>query len=270
MKSLKSHISLITALFSILLTLQIFMSLERVIDGYERTLSENYSIVVLSDVNLSLDAFRAIDGAIKAVEPISPQPMLQKLQTQIDGEQINLMELNLPYFYRLKITHFATPDETRLLGERLLRDGRIQRVETFAKQHDTIFQLLQLFKWVISLLAFVLLLVTTLLIIKEMRLWQLMHRERMNIMALFGAPVWLRSAVLFRLAIVDAIIASLMAAATFFFVDNAGWIDRILAMINTDVELFNPIGDLPLLSGIAVTLSIVLASMIVMGHKEEV
>jgi len=270
MKSLKSHISLITALFSILLTLQIFMSLERVIDAYERTLSENYSIVVISDVNLSEKEFRAIDDAIKASEPISPQPMLQKLQTQIDGDQINLMQLNLPYFYRLKITHFATPDETSALGRKLQRDPRIQRVETFAKQHDTIFRLLQLFKWVISLLAFVLLLVTTLLIIKEMRLWQLMHRERMNIMALFGAPVWLRSAVLFRLAIVDAIIASFLAAATFFGVESSGWITRILQMISIEVDLFDPVGDLPLLFGVSVTLSILLASLIVMGHKEEV
>lgn len=270
MKSLKSHISLITALFSILLTLQIFMSLERVIDAYEKTLSDNYAIVVLSDVNLTEADFQAVDDAIKASEPISAKPMLQQLQTEIDAEQINLMELNLPYFYRLKVTHFATPAETKLLGEKLLHDPRIQRVETFAKQHDTIFRLLQLFKWVISLLAFVLLLVTTLLIIREMRLWQLTHRERMSIMALFGAPVWLRSAVLFRLAIVDAVVASLLAAATFFFVDSAGWIDRILAMINISVELFDPLSDLPLLSAIAITLSIVLASMIVMGHKEEV
>lgn len=270
MKSLKSHISLIIALFSILLTLQIFLSLDRVILAYESELGDNYAIVVVSDTNLSLADFARIDDGIKKADEISPAQMLQTLQRQMHNSRINLMELDLPHFYRLRLDHFATPEETRKLGRKLERASSINRVETFSQQHDTIYRLLRLFKWVITLLAGILLLVTMLLIIKEMRLWQFQHRDRMNIMALFGAPVWLRSAVLFRLAIVDAVIASILTASAFFAAQYYGWFDRVLALIDISVTLFDPLDDLPLLSGVAVSLSILLAAVIVTGHKEEV
>jgi len=120
------------------------------------------------------------------------------------------------------------------------------------------------------ILAGAILAVTMLLIIKEMRIWQFQHRERMSIMALFGAPVWLRSAVLFRLAIVDALIATLLAIGTFFAVEYFGWARLPLSVINVHMPLFNALLDAPLLLGVALSLSIILASMIVMGHKEEV
>lgn len=270
MKSLKSHFSLITALFSILITLQLFLSLDRVIGAYEENLGENYGIVIVSDTNLSQAFFTKIDPAVKEAVPLSPKSMLQALQRQSGSSDINLMELNLPHFYRLRLTHFVTPEAARTIGLKLQRESAVQRVETFAQQHDTIYRLLQLFKGVVVLLAGVLFLVTSLLIVKEMRLWQFQHRERMNIMALFGAPVWLRSAVLFRLAIVDAVIASLLAFAAFAVVDHYDWVERVMELVQVQVTLLDPLHDLPLLFGVAVTLSILLASMIVMGHKEEV
>jgi len=270
MKSLKSHFSLITALFAILITLQLFLSLERVLTAYEARLSDNYGIVVVSDSNLSLSYFEKIDSEIVSAEPLSPAHMLQQLQQYINTKAINLMTLDLPRFYRLRLAHFITPDEAQALGEKLRRERRIVRVETFAQQHDTVFRLLLLFKNVFAVLAAVLFLVTSLLIVKEMRLWQFQHRDRMNIMALFGAPVWLRSAVLFRLAIVDAVIASLLAAAAFMLVVYYGWIEALLALVDLHTALFEPLHDIPLLFGVAFTLSILLASMIVMGHKEEV
>lgn len=270
MKSLKSHFSLITALFSILITLQLFLSLDRVITAYEQTLGENYGIVVVSDTNLSEHFFKKIDASIKEAEALSPKQMLQSLQEHTGDSGINLMELKLPYFYRLRLKHFISPSDARTLGLKLQRETAISRVETFAQQHDTIYRLLQLFKGVIIVITAVLFLVTSLLIIKEMRLWQFQHRERMNIMALFGAPVWLRSAVLFRLAIVDAVIASILATIIFLTIEHYGWVDRILELVQVHVALFDPLTDLPLLFTVAISLSILLASMIVMGHKEEV
>jgi len=270
MKSLKSHFSLITALFSILITLQLFLSLERVITAYEHKLRDNYGIVVVTDSNLSDAYFKKADSLVKSVEPLSPKRMLQQLQQLAGDSDINLMTLDLPHFYRLRLTRFVTPEEAKALGKRLKREKAVLRVETFAQQHDTVYRMLQLFKGVVLVLAGVLFLVTSLLIVKEMRLWQFQHRERMNIMALFGAPVWLRSAVLFRLAIVDAIIASLLSVAAFLLVMYYGWVERVLELIQVDVALFAPAQDVPLLFGVAVSLSILLASMIVMGHKEEV
>lgn len=270
MKSLKSHFSLIIALFSILITLQLFLSLDRLINAYEASLGDNYGIVVVSDENLSQSFFTRIDSAIRTAEPLSPKKMLRTLQKQVENVDIDLMELKLPHFYRLRLKRFFTPEETRALAKELEETVEITRVETFAEQHDTVYRLLKLFKGVIVVLAGVLFLVTSLLIIKEMRLWQFQHRERMNIMALFGAPVWLRSAVLFRLAIVDAVAASVLSAVAFLFIEYNGWMDQVLSLVQIDITLFSPLSDLPKLFAVAVSLSILLASLIVMGHKEEV
>jgi len=270
MKSLKSHFSLITALFSILITLQLFLSLERVVTAYESALGDNYGIVVVADGELDEPFFKGIDSSIKSVEVLSPKRMLQQLQQVAGDSDINLMELDLPHFYRLRMDHFVTPEEAKAIHQELKRNRSVLRVETFAHQHDTVYRLLLLFKGVVVTLAAVLFLVTSLLIIKEMRLWQFQHRERMNIMALFGAPVWLRSAVLFRLAIVDAVIATIIATLSSVIVIHYGWIEKVLELIQVDVTLFDPLHDVPLLLGVSVTLSILLASMIVMGHKEEV
>ena len=111
--------------------------------------------------------------------------------------------------------------------------------------------------------------VTSLLVLKEMRIWQLQHNERMSIMAMFGAPVWLRSAILFRLSIVDALIASVLAIGTFSYASYLKVGDEQLRTIGIDVLLFDPLNDSSLIIGVALSLSIILATLIVIGHKEE-
>ena len=89
-------------------------------------------------------------------------------------------------------------------------------------------------------------------------------------MGLFGAPVWLRSAVLFRLAIVDAIIASVLAFGLFIYISSSSWVQEQFSYIGINVTVFDIVNDSALLFGAAIALSIILASLIVLGHKEEV
>jgi cell division transport system permease protein len=112
--------------------------------------------------------------------------------------------------------------------------------------------------------------VTLLLIVKEMRIWQFQHEERMSIMALFGAPIMLRSAVLFRLAIIDAIIAAAMILIVFSLIIKSGWTEPYFNDIGIHVTLFNYATDSFLHFGLALSLSMILALMLVVNHKEEV
>ena len=92
----------------------------------------------------------------------------------------------------------------------------------------------------------------------------------MNIMGLFGAPAWLRSAVLFRLAIVDALISSALIFMVFYYISINEWIIRQFNDIGISVIIFDYTNDFAILTSVAVVLSILLASLIVLGHKEEV
>jgi len=270
MRSVKNHLSLIIALFSIVFTMQVYIVIERTVTAYEKNLNENYSIVVVTQKKVSEKSLMAVSPKIVAVDEISTKEIVNRLQSQMKQRHIDLLKLSLPHFYALHLTHYPAPSEIKELRKRLEKNSDITRIEDFAQSHDTLYQLLLLFKSVSTLFAIGIFAVTSLLIIKEMRIWQFQHNERMSIMAMFGAPVWMRSAVLFRLAIVDAIIASLLAIGTFSYANTSNIASEQLSAIGISVVLFDPVNDSLLIIGVALSLSIILALLIVIGHKEEV
>ncbi len=270
MRSFKNHLSLIMALFTILFAIQIFINVQRAVSAYETTLSDNYSIIVISNSALTATQLTNAHSMIKSSETVSVDEVLNKLTHDMKQKNVDLLKISLPKFYRIRLDRYPSPEQIASVSSALKRIKSITKVESFSQSHDRLFGLLVLVKYVVVVLAVSTLIVTTLLIIKEMRIWQFQHMERMNIMALFGAPVWLRSAVLFRLAIVDAVIASILVSGTFFALNMQPIIHDRLQQVNISITLFEPIQDAILLSSIALSVSILLASMIIMGHKEEV
>jgi len=269
MKSVKNHLSLIIALFTIVFTMQIYLVVERTVNAYEDDLNKNYSIVVVTAKKMEPDALVALSSKIKSAEEISTKEVIERLQSQMKQRHIDLLKLTLPNFYALHLNRFPTPSEVSDLRKKLEKNSDISRVEDFAQNHDTLYKLLLLFKSVVIIFAVAIFAVTSLLVVKEMRIWQFQHKGRMSIMAMFGAPVWMRSAILFRLSIVDALIASLLAIGTFSYADYLKVGEEQLRTIGIDVLLFDTFNDGILIVGVALSLSILLATLIVIGHKEE-
>jgi len=80
----------------------------------------------------------------------------------------------------------------------------------------------------------------------------------------------MRSAVLFRLAIVDALFASAFVFVIFTLLSSDMWVLEQFRYIGISITIFDPLYDFLMLLGIALLLSVILASLIVLGHKEEV
>ncbi|MEA3372504.1 MAG: cell division protein FtsX [Campylobacterota bacterium] len=270
MKSIRNHLSLIIALATILFTIQVYMIIDRSITAYETNLKNDYSIIIVTKKELKADLFKEIDKRIERAEEIQPDHVIKSLKGQMKAKNIELLKLTLPKFYRVHLDHYPTPDEISKINANLLKHPLITRVEDFAQNHDLVYKLLLLYKKVSTIFALVIFAVTTLLILKELKIWQLQHSERMSIMALFGAPIWLRSAVLYRLATVDAIIASLLINGAFFLLLQYQWIEQQLNTIGISIEIYTPLNDGLILTTIALSLSLLLATLVIMGHKEEV
>ena len=270
MKSFKNHISLVIALVSILFSLQIFTIVDRSINAYKENLAKNYSLVVVSQKTLQSKELLNKIAVLSTIEQLSPDSVIKKLNTGISKKNVELLKVTLPKFYKFKLKKYPTPSELEELKKQLLQYPYITKVETFSNTHDTTYKLLLLFKTVISVLAVSILLVTILLIFKELRIWQFKHNERMNIMGLFGAPTWLRSAVLFRLSIVDALIAFAIAFVIFSYFSSSQWVHEQFENIGISVVVFDTVYDSLIMLGVSVIVSILLASFIVLGHKEEV
>lgn len=270
MQSIKNHFSLIIALLSILFSVQAFIVTDRAILSYKENLASNYSLVIVTKKVIPNDVIKNTNALIAQVSPLTPDAVIQKLHTGMDKKNIKLLKLTLPKFYKLKLFHYPNPSELESIKKQLLRNKYITKVETFSHNHDTVYKLLLLFKSVINIFSITVFLVTILLIFKELRIWQFKHSERMNIMGLFGSPTWLRSAVLFRLAIVDAVVSSIIAFILFSYMASNFFVIEQFHYIGIDIVLFDPVDDFILLFGVALVLSVFLALMIVLGHKEEV
>ena len=269
MKSVKNHLSLVIALLSIIFSIQVFFIVERSIEAYRVTLANNYSVIAVSKRELSNSDILGINRLISNAEELSPDTVIKRLSSDIKSTNIELLKLTLPKFYKLSLAYYPTPDEVKGLRSDLLSSGSITKVEDFSHTHDTTYKLLLLFKNVVALFAIVVFVVTVLLIFKELRIWQYKHNERMSIMGLFGAAVWLRSAVLFRLAIVDALIASLLAFGIFTYISSSVWVREQFSNIGINIVIFNQVNDFLFILGVSMSISIILASLIVLGHKEE-
>jgi cell division transport system permease protein len=270
MKSIKNHLSLVIALMSILFSIQVFTIVDRSINAYKENLANNYSVIMVTQVSIEEEKIKKISPLISKVTQLDPDGVIKRLNTKMDKKNIDLLKVTLPKFYKLKLTHFPSPSEIKKLTKKLLSTKSVKKVENFSSNHDNTFKLLLLFKDVITVFSLSVFIVTILLILKELRIWQYMHNERMSIMGLFGAPIWLRSAVLFRLAIVDAIIASIITFILFSYISTSEWTTQQFTSIGIEVVVFDKVDDFSLLFSIAMFLSVLLATLIVLGHKEEV
>ena len=263
MKSLKSHLSLTVALFAILFTVQIFAIVLRLIDSYEEKLKESYAMVLISHAQLEKQTLKPVVSGDFQLTILSNEEILQELSGDLDKKQITLLRATLPYFYELKLDHFPQPDEISSMEAKLLNISGIKEIESFANRHDQVFRLLLLIKSVVNIFALIIIVIAILLILKEMRLWQLNHQNRMHIMALFGAPVWLRSAVLFRFAFFDTIFATALTLIIFIFLDRVPAVQELFSSIGVTVTLINPIPEAFILFAIALVTSISLALTLV-------
>lgn len=270
MKSIRNHLSLVIALLSILFSMQVFLIVDRSIDAYKENLANNYSVIAVSQKRLPNSTILGINKIISNVEELSPDSVIKRLNSDMQPKNIELLKLSLPKFYKISLAYYPSPKEVSRLTTDLLKNSSITKVEDFSHNHSTTYKLLLLFKSVVALFAIVVVVVTLLLIFKELKIWQYKHNERMSIMGLFGAATWLRSAVLFRLAIVDALIASFLALGIFLYLSSYPWVLQQFSNIGISIVMFNPFEDFIIILGVAMSISILLASLIVIGHKEEV
>ena len=269
-KSFKNHLSLVIALVSILFSVQVFTIVERSIDAYKENLAKNYSLMIVSQKKLKQEEIIKKISQATTLEEIQPDSVIQKLNNGISKKNMELLKVTLPKFYKLHVRTYPSPEELAQITQTLLAMKYVSKVETFENTHNDTYRLLVLFKTVVSVFALCVLVVTVLLIFKELKIWQFQHNERMSIMALFGAPVWLRSAVLFRLAIVDAIIASVIAFVGFSTIASDVWIQEQFSTMGIKVEVFDTLHDFLVMFGISMGVALLLAFFIVVSHKEEV
>ncbi len=217
MKFVKYHISVILPIFLLLFSVESFFVLNKVIKDYEKRLNSQYSIVVVSKAPLDKDALIKDIGYFASIKLIDTDKMVGDLKKSIGDKNYQKLKSTLPLFYSIRLKHLPKEGELNSIKKRLLGYIGVQKVVTFKKSYSKFYNFLLFDKTLLQFFTFLTLVIVLLLIIKQSEVWIYEHRQRFEIMSILGAPFWMKSAMLYRVVIFDAIISALMVTGIFFY-----------------------------------------------------
>ncbi len=250
MNSLKSHISLILALLSIIVSIFLYQTFNQILNKYQKNITSNYYITIVSTKKIDKLNYPLIEK----IEPIPLNRQLKKLKREFPN--LDFSNIALPHFYKLKLSTLPTPEKLNELKKYLLKKKEIKRVLTYSSSQTKIYNLLLLLKLSSNILMIFISVIGFLLIIKQLEVWKLIHKERMYILDLFGAPFLLKALTLFKIAFLDSIIAIILAGISIYFIINSTLFEEIITQLQINFTI-NYFSQAIYLFAISITLSLI-------------
>ncbi len=220
MKSIKDHLMFILPLLAVLISIQFVIVFNRITNSYEEKLKNSYSILVSSKKPLTTPLLRSVSDKVDSVVALDKNYIAKEVASDVDKNSVEAILKELPHFYRVYLTKYLSLDELKEIEKKIKKVDGVISVDIFAESYESRHAMFALIKNSLNIFVAILFVVSLLLIIKQMEVWQLAHKDRMQIMEIFGAPLMLRSGVLFKMAILDAIVATLLNLALFLYLQS--------------------------------------------------
>jgi cell division transport system permease protein len=269
MKYLKSHITLIFSLVALLFSYQLYLTVSDLADKYEHKLANEYSIVAVSTQKIEERTFKHGSYLVASAEEIDAQPFFAGFSNDLAPEVYEQLKTSLPSFYRIKLNKYPSKEELVLVTKSLKSLRGVIKVESFARTQNAIANLLDAFKSGVSAYLAVVFVFNILLFIKFMEVWRFEHISRMQIMAIFGAPVWMRSIVLIKMALVDSFFAVAITIGAFYYLSISPDAALYLKSIGLDGGIYFDIKEsLIHLGALALGVSLFAVSMVAFRRLE--
>ncbi|NPA30286.1 MAG: hypothetical protein GXO33_08890 [Epsilonproteobacteria bacterium] len=269
MTFVRNHLGLILPLFAILFSLEYLMLFDRTLSRYEVRLKEQYSVVLVAQKDVKTKSIANASSLIEKVEPIDTGKALGKLARGMDRERVEKLKAGMPAFYDVKLKRYPSGKELERLKSALLRLKGVKRVLIFEKVHDRLYGMLFFMKSNFYIFGLLVGVIGFLLIVKQMQIWQYEHRQRLQIMALFGAPLWLRSGVLFRMAVVDALIAIVAVAGVILYLPYNTEVAALMREMGVDLSALMIPRDFGLIALMGLGIALFCALWVVLRFREE-
>ncbi len=238
MKYLKSHITLIFSLVALLFSYQLYLVIGELTVSYEKKLANEYSIVAVSTQKIAENSFKHGSYLVASAEEINAQPFFAGFSSDLAPEVYQQLQSSLPSFYRIKLTKYPSKEELDGVTKSIKNLRGIIKVESFARTQNSISNLLDAFKSGVTAYLGVVFVFNILLFVKFMEVWRFEHISRMQIMAIFGAPVWMRSVVLIKMAIVDSFFAVAITVGAFYYLSISPDVALYLKSIGLDGNIY--------------------------------
>jgi cell division transport system permease protein len=255
-------------MLAILLGVEFFLVFDRTTDSYETRLKENYSMFVVTKKPMELKDFQRLNPHIDKVVEVDKERLATQISKGISQSNSKEILKALPYFYNIKLDRFMSVSELDGVRDDLESSDQIRRVETFGSSYTNSYRLFSFIQFILKVFLGFLGVVSFFLIIKQMEIWKYVHKERMQVMEIFGASLMLRSGVLFRAAILDAILSTVLTSAAFLALKYY-WAPRshIGILIQKQNLLFQS-SDFLILLGISLSIVILSVYVVVFSNRD--
>jgi cell division transport system permease protein len=243
------------------------MSINFVVTNYEKKLTEDYSIVIVSQKALDENVVKSKISQINTMSEISSKKILDRLKRDISSTNLALLQVALPKFYSVKLHKLPDEKELEQIQKEFKKIDSITKIETFAKTHTKMYKMFIFVQKLSYVFSTLILIVSVLLMFKQMRIWLLEHQERMSIMTLFGAPFWMKSIFLYKLAIIDSIISTLIVSGLFWYLPKREDFKDFFASLDVVLYEFDILKDTGVLLGFSICFSIIIVSLVISKMK---
>jgi cell division transport system permease protein len=268
MKFVKNHLNFIFPMMAILMGLEFYLIFDRMTDSYEKSLQEGYAIFIVAQKPIALKEFQSIAPVIAVREEVDKERVAKEIASDMEQSSREQILAALPYFYNLKLGRYLNTSELTELEEKLTDYPLIRRVETFGSNYSSNYRLFSFIKLTLKVFLGLMALVSLLMIIKQMEIWKYEHKERMKIMEIFGAPLMLRSGVLFRVALIDAVLSAVLTTGFFLFVKHYWVLQSGIDVLIQNQELLFELMDAVVLVAASLVIVIVAVYLVVFGSRD--
>ena len=218
MKFIKNHLMFLLPLIVILLGVEFYLIFDRTTNSYEKGLQEGYSMLVVTYKPISLETLHGLNRHISSSEKIKRENIVEKIAKGVGKEAEKEILDALPHFYTVRLDSYLDITQLDKIKQNLEAHDNVKSVETFGSSYSANYRLFSFLKLILKIFIVFMAVVSLFLIIKQMEIWKYAHKQRMQVMEIFGAPLMLRSGILFKVAILDAIFATIFATLFFLYV----------------------------------------------------
>jgi len=267
MKFIKNHLMFIFPLMAILMGIEFYLVFDRTTDSYEKGLKEGYSMLVVTKKPMKLSVMKGLNDHISRSEKIERERIVAEIAKGVSKNSRKEILLSLPYFYNVGLDAYLHTSGLEKIKKDLEADANIKKVETFGRSYSSAYKLFSFIKFTLKLFIVFMGVVSLFLIFKQMEIWKYAHKERMQVMEIFGAPLMLRSGVLFKIAIIDAFIATILTSIVFLYVKFKWASDSGIDIMMQKQEVLFKLSDIAILLGSSLLIVVIAVYSVVFISK---
>ena len=262
MKSISSHFSIVISVFILLFSFQFTRVVNGIVDDYAIKIVNDYAIVVVASSELNEESLKKQIPEMHSLSEISSKKILDRLKNDMSSKNLTLLQVALPKFYSLKLEKLPNQKRLESIQQKLTATSGVTRVETFAKTHEKVFKMFLLLQAMVYVFAGFIGFVAILLIFKQIRIWTYEHNRRMSIMTLFGASFFMKSAMLYRMTLVDSLLSAIAVCIVYSVAPKLAVVQNLANELDIRLPEFDFLVEGGTLIGIALGFSFIAVTMV--------